>query len=90
LERDFPGLVALEGDKRIVAVKEYLVALGMNLRSGNFCVKERDDISDTGKKPHHQKGTGVPRHGSTHSSMWAGGGVVFGPKPRAYWQIVNK
>ncbi|MDR1891040.1 MAG: 50S ribosomal protein L4 [Puniceicoccales bacterium] len=89
-ESDVPGFVSLEGDKGVAALKQYLVALGANLRQGNACAKDRGDVSGTGKKPYRQKGTGMARHGSKRSPIWAGGGVVFGPKPRDYSQKVNR
>jgi large subunit ribosomal protein L4 len=32
----------------------------------------------------------MARHGSKRSPIWAGGGVVFGPKPRDFSQKLNK
>ncbi|MDR0741870.1 MAG: 50S ribosomal protein L4 [Puniceicoccales bacterium] len=89
-ESDIPGFISLDGDKGVSALKQYLVALEANLRQGNACAKDRGDVSGTGKKPYRQKGTGMARHGSKRSPIWAGGGVVFGPKPRDYSQKVNK
>ena len=37
-----------------------------------------------GKKPWKQKHTGRARAGSSLSSIWVGGSVVFGPQPRKY------
>ncbi|MDR1595552.1 MAG: 50S ribosomal protein L4 [Puniceicoccales bacterium] len=84
------GLVAMEGNRGIVALKQYLVAFAANLRQGNACAKDRGDVSGSGKKPYRQKGTGMARHGSKRSPIWSGGGVVFGPKPRDYSQKINK
>ncbi|MDR1232786.1 MAG: 50S ribosomal protein L4 [Puniceicoccales bacterium] len=89
-ESDIPGFISLDGDRGVSALKQYLVALGANLRQGNACAKDRGDVSGTGKKPYRQKGTGMARQGSKRSPIWAGGGVVFGPKPRDYSQKVNK
>ncbi|MDR2628722.1 MAG: 50S ribosomal protein L4 [Puniceicoccales bacterium] len=89
-ESEVPGFVSLEGNKGVFALKQYLVALGANLRQGNACAKDRGDVSGTGKKPYRQKGTGMARQGSKRSPIWAGGGVVFGPKPRDYSQKVNR
>ena len=36
-----------------------------------------------------EKGTGRARAGSHQSPLWAGGGVVFGPKPRDFSKKVN-
>ena len=55
-----------------------------NARQGSACAKTRAEVSGGGKKPWKQKGTGRARAGSLRSPLFAGGGVVFGPKPRDY------
>jgi len=55
-----------------------------NGRQGSACAKTRAEVSGGGKKPWKQKGTGRARAGSLRSPLFAGGGVVFGPKPRDY------
>ena len=55
-----------------------------NARKGSASCKTRAEVSDVGKKPWKQKGTGRARAGSLRSPLFAGGGVIFGPKPRSY------
>ncbi len=55
-----------------------------NARQGSACCKTRAEVSGGGKKPWKQKGTGRARAGSLRSPLFAGGGVIFGPKPRSY------
>lgn len=47
-------------------------------RTGNHKVKQRDEISGTGKKPWAQKGTGRARAGDLKRSQDRGGSTVFG------------
>ncbi|HQP11320.1 MAG TPA: 50S ribosomal protein L4 [Candidatus Omnitrophota bacterium] len=54
------------------------------LRQGTASTKERGAVSESGKKPYRQKGTGRARAGSTRAPNYVGGGVVFGPHPRDY------
>ncbi len=61
-----------------------------NKRQGTQSALTRGEVRGGGAKPWRQKGTGRARHGSIRSPQWAGGGVVFAPKPRDYTKKMNK
>lgn len=58
-------------------------------RVGTADTQTRAEVRGGGRKPWRQKGTGRARQGSRRAPQWAGGGVVFGPHPRAYDQKMN-
>jgi large subunit ribosomal protein L4 len=72
------------------AVHDTVVAYRAGRRSGTACTKTVGEVAGTNKKPWRQKGTGRARAGSFRSPLWAGGGVVFGPKPRDFSKKVNR
>lgn len=59
-------------------------------RAGTHSTKSRAETSGGGKKPWKQKGTGRARAGSNTSSIWVGGGIAHGPKPRDYEFRMNR
>lgn len=78
-----------------VEINEHLVHMAVvnqlaNKRQGTQSAKTRSEVRGGGRKPWRQKGTGHARQGSTRSPQWAGGGVVFAPKPRDYSFKMNK
>ena len=80
----------VEGGRGTQAVHDAVVAYQANQRSGTACTKTVGEVAGTNKKPWRQKGTGRARAGSRRSPLWAGGGVVFGPKPRDFGKKVSK
>ena len=62
---------------------EAIVMQRASLRQGTHKVKNRSEVAGGGRKPWKQKGTGRARQGSIRSPQWRGGGIVFGPTPRA-------
>ena len=68
------------------AVKSYLASQ----RRGTHSTKSRGEVSGGGRKPWRQKGTGRARVGSIRSSLWKGGSVAHGPKPRDYSYQIPK
>jgi len=87
LEVRFP---LVEGGKGTQAVHDVVVAHQAAQRMGTACTKTVGEVSGSNKKPWRQKGTGRARAGSHQSPLWAGGGVVFGPRPRDYTKKVSK
>jgi large subunit ribosomal protein L4 len=79
----------IEDGRGTQAVHDTVVAYQAAQRMGTACTKTVGDVAGSNKKPWRQKGTGRARAGSFRSPLWAGGGVVFGPKPRSYAKKVN-
>src|ERR671917_726069 len=59
-------------------------------RRGTASTKSRGEIAMTTAKAWRQKGTGRARAGALSAGQRTGGGVIFGPKPRAYTVKVNR
>jgi large subunit ribosomal protein L4 len=59
-------------------------------RRGTASTQTRGEVSMTGAKAWRQKGTGRARAGALSTPNRKGGGVAFGPKPRAYTVKVNR
>jgi large subunit ribosomal protein L4 len=55
-----------------------------NKRLGTASTRDRGEIHGSNAKPYKQKGTGRARRGDKKSPVMAGGGTVFGPKPRDF------
>ncbi len=79
----------IENGRGTQAVHDTVTAYRAAQRSGTACTKTVGDVQGSNKKPWKQKGTGRARAGSFRSPLWAGGGVVFGPKPRSFAKKVN-
>jgi len=71
-------------------VHRALIRQQTNARQGNASTKTRAEVRGGGRKPWKQKGTGRARAGSNRSPLWKGGGVSFGPKPRAFEIKMNR
>jgi large subunit ribosomal protein L4 len=87
LEVKFP---LVEDGKGTQAVHDAVVAHQAAQRSGTACTKTVGEVAGTNRKPWRQKGTGRARAGSFRSPLWAGGGVVFGPRPRDFAKKISK
>jgi large subunit ribosomal protein L4 len=52
--------------------------------AGTHHVKDRSEVTATGRKFVRQKGSGGARHSSRKVAQFRGGGRAFGPKPRSH------
>ena len=59
-------------------------------RRGTASTLTRGQVAMTGAKAWRQKGTGRARVGALSSPQRTGGGIAFGPKPRAYTVKLNR
>src|ERR687895_731441 len=59
-------------------------------RRGTASTRSRGEIAMTTAKAWRQKGTGRARAGALSTPQRTGGGVAFGPKPRAFTVKVNR
>ncbi len=88
LEVRFP---LVEGGKGTQAVHDVVVAYRAAQRRAQLAPRPWAKCPARNKKPWRQKGTGRARAGSRLSPrLWAGGGVVFGPRPRDFSKKVSK
>lgn len=69
---------------------QVVVAQQANRRAGTHSTKTRGEVEGSTRKIRVQKGSGRSRQGSIRAPHHKGGGVVFGPKPRKYYQTVPK
>ena len=76
-------------EPNITVMHQVVVAQQAGWRQGTQSAKTRAEVRGGGKKPWRQKGTGRARQGTIRAPQWAGGGVVFAPKPRSYAKKVN-
>ena len=76
------AIFGVEPNKSVLhdSVKNHLA----NCRQGTQSALTKGEVSYTTAKPWRQKGTGRARAG------YAGGGIVFAPKPRDYSYVLNK
>src|SRR5205814_9537058 len=80
----------IENGRGTQAVHDVMVAMRAARRSGTANTKTKAEVDLSGAKPWRQKGTGRARAGYKSSSIWRGGCVVFGPKPRDYSKKISK
>src|SRR4051812_36611945 len=82
---------AVFGEEFHMAVVHETVKAELNARRrGTASTKTRGEVAMTGAKAFRQKGTGRARAGALSTPQRVGGGVAFGPKPRAFVSKVNR
>jgi large subunit ribosomal protein L4 len=89
------GTVELPGSvfdvvANVPLIHQVVVAQLAAARQGTHKVKNRGEVSGSGRKPFKQKGTGRARQGSVRMPQHRGGGIVHGPTPRDYAQRTPK
>ncbi|MGO1405922.1 50S ribosomal protein L4, sunset domain variant [Agrococcus casei] len=77
-------------ETNVPLIHQVVVAQLAAARQGTHKVKNRGEVSGSGRKPFKQKGTGNARQGSVRMPQHTGGGIVHGPTPRSYAQRTPK
>ncbi len=87
----------IEVDETVFGVKpnnavvhQALVRQRANARQGTSDTKTRCEVSGSSRKLYRQKHTGMARAGTRRSPLRRGGGIIFGPHPRSYRQVMPK
>ena len=82
---------AVFGEEFHMALVHETVKAELNARrQGTSSTKTRGEVAMTGAKAFRQKGTGRARAGALSTPQRVGGGIAFGPKPRAFVNKVNR
>ena len=94
-EGEIKGEIELPSEVFGVPVNEALlhqaiVMYQANQRAGTASTKTRGEVKGSTRKLYPQKHTGRARAGSIRSPIRRHGGIVFGPKPRSYYQRMPK
>lgn len=70
-------------------IHEAVTAYLAGLRAGTHKVKNRSEVSGSGRKLWRQKGTGRARTKDIRNPKWRKGGTVHGPTPRSYEKALS-
>jgi len=94
-EGEIKGEIELPDDIFCVPINKPLlhqaiVMYQANQRAGTASTKTRGEVKGSTRKLYPQKHTGRARAGSIRSPIRRHGGIVFGPKPRSYYQRMPK
>src|SRR3989344_2805002 len=73
-------IFGVEVNKKLLAQAFRVYMANQKTQPGS--TKTRGEINATKAKVWRQKGTGRARHGAKSATIFVGGGVAFGPKPR--------
>lgn len=69
-------------------LRQVILMYEANLRRGTAKTKTKSEVQGSMRKPWAQKHTGRARAGQIRSPIWRHGGIVFGPRPRSYYQRI--
>lgn len=88
---DLPKSLFEQKEPHFQAIFDSILSERASKRLSTHKVKNRAEVSGTGKKPWKQKSTGKARAGSKRSPIFVGGGRDFGPTTQRNYNLkVNK